>query len=484
MQLCLAISIVFISAIPLCAQAIPPDSLYLGQTPPGNTPKIFSLPVTSGLHAVERIAITSDGKEIYYAELNTYPPTNMRIKSFKYQNNKWQGPFISFEGYFAPRLSLNDSIMYIQKGIDTYYSKRTDTAWSPPAKLLSTTKQTHYFLTTKLNNIYAASNFTANVENRDICRLITVNSDTIIQSLGLPVSTLYDESDFFLDENESYLLVCRSINSAAGDILISFKNDKEKWTNPKSLGEQINTPSPNWEYGQFVTKDNKYLFFTRGGNNMNSYFVYWVKIDNIIDSLKHTNFVPYLNYQIPNQSTQTGNLFTYTVPDSTFIDDDGNNTLTYSATLSNGSQLPAWLSFNPNTRTFIGTPTEAININLKVTAADSANAIISCTFTINITITAIEGTQKQLPESVILYQNYPNPFNPSTIIEFAIPKTGRYSLGLYNTLGELVKEISNREYKTGSYKETFNAAGLSSGMYIYRLVGNEVNIVRKMVLIR
>ena len=259
----LIISIV--STLAVNAQVIPNDSLYLGQTPPGNTPKIFNLPMAPGLRQMERIAITSDGKEIYYSELNTYPPTVMRITSFRYQENKWQRPFIIFDGYFAPRLSLNDSNMYMQRGINTYISKRTNTGWSMPVRLLSTGQQTHYFLTTKYNNIYAASNFSTAVENRDICRIITVNSDTIIQNLGMPVSTSYDESDLFVDENETYLLVCRSINSAAGDILISYKNSNGKWTNPKSLGSKINCPNPNWEYGQFVTQDNKYLFFTRGG---------------------------------------------------------------------------------------------------------------------------------------------------------------------------------------------------------------------------
>jgi hypothetical protein len=136
------------------------------------------------------------------------------------------------------------------------------------------------------------------------------------------------------------------------------------------------------------------------------------------------------------------------------------------------------------TRTFTGTPTESININVKVTATDSANASVSCTFAINIVITGIEDIKNQIPESIKLYQNYPNPFNPTTTIEFAIPKTGRYSLGIYNTLGELVKEISDREYEAGYHKETFDATGLSSGIYIYRLTGNKANIVRKMVLLQ
>jgi len=483
----LVISMMVILSFPLFAQSIPEDSLYLGQTPPGNTPKIFNLPLTTGLRPVERIAITSDGREIYYGELNSYPPSIQKTKCLKYSDNHWQGPFDVFDGYAAPRLSVNDSTMYIQANINdfsvTYYSNRTSTGWSAPVKLIPTNYQTHYFQTTGLNNSYLSSNLPASPTQRDICRLVITDTDTTIQGLGKPINTTYDENDLYVSDDESYMLFSRN-SSAGGDIYLSFKKANGGWTNPKKLGEPINKPGYNWEYGQFISEDKKYLFFTSGGTAMNSYYTYWIKIDNIIDSLRVTNFVPYLNYPIPDQSVQTGQLFLYTVPDSVFIDDDGNNTLVYSAVLSNGNPLPAWLSFDPDTRTFTGTPTEAINIDIKVTAADSAGISVSCTFAIDITITGIEEKKEQLPESINLYQNYPNPFNPVTTIEFAIPVTGRYTLGLYNTLGQLVKEISNKEYDAGYYKETLNAAGLSSGIYIYRLTGNEANIVRKMVLLR
>lgn len=88
------------------------------------------------------------------------------------------------------------------------------------------------------------------------------------------------------------------------------------------------------------------------------------------------------------------------------------------------------------------------------------------------------------PNKYELAQNFPNPFNPTTVIEFAIPNSGRYTLSIFNVLGELVEVISEKEYKAGYYKETFNAKELSSGIYFYRLMGDQTNIVRKMTLIR
>ncbi len=89
-----------------------------------------------------------------------------------------------------------------------------------------------------------------------------------------------------------------------------------------------------------------------------------------------------------------------------------------------------------------------------------------------------------LPKEFKLEQNYPNPFNPTTTIEFTIPQNGRYSLGVYNILGQLVRVLGDEEYQAGYYKVTFDAGKLSSGMYIYKLSGNNVNISRKMILMK
>jgi hypothetical protein len=424
----LILSLLFIFSFTSYSQSIPEDSLYLGQTPPGTTPKIFELPVNIGLHAVERIAISSDGKEIYYGELDTWPSSDQKIKCFKYLNKKWQGPFIVFNGYIAPGLSINDSVMYIQKNLNnntvacTYFSIRNDTGWSTPVRLLSTDLQSHYFQETKLKNCYLASILPNSPGgNSDLCKLVTHNSDTTMQSLGVPINTLATENDFFIARDESYIIFCRFSNGSSGDLFISYNRGKGNWTNPKTLGAQVNAPNPVWECCPFVTNDNKYLFFTRGGNEMSSYFTYWTKVDKLIDSLKFTNFTPYVKNQIPNRVVVKDSLYVYQIPDSIFYDDNGNNTLTYSATKSNGDHLPGWLLFDSGTRTFSGTPTETgTSLSIKVTATDSSNESTSLTF--NITIVNPSGREEdknQLPKESTLFQNYPNPFNPATTIQYS-----------------------------------------------------------------
>jgi len=373
------------------AQTIPFDSLYLGQTPPGKTPKLFPLLIGSGTRPIERITISSDNKEFFFSEIDRYPPDVLRIKYYKYLNDKWQGPFVVFNGYMAPALSVNDSIIYMQKNLNgtaatacTYYSTRNSTGWSIPKRLLSTNLATHYFRGTKLKNYYLSTTFPG-TSLRDISILSINGTDTIINNLGAPISTRSNEGDFFIARDESYIIHARSTPHMAGDLYISYKKADGTWTNSKSLGSKINLPNPSWEYGPFVTQDNKFLFFSRGEIAMPSYSTYWVKIDNVIDSLKYTNFVPYVRNQIKAGSIQVGRLFRFTLPAETFIDDDGNNTLSYSATLSDGSPLPVWLLFDPATQTFSGKPAAITSLTVKVTASDQNKETVSCTFNLNVT---------------------------------------------------------------------------------------------------
>jgi len=87
------------------------------------------------------------------------------------------------------------------------------------------------------------------------------------------------------------------------------------------------------------------------------------------------NDAPVLAISIPDQSIAAGAAFSYSVPASTFADPDG-DPLTYSATLANGSPLPAWLTFNPATRAFTGTsPMGFTGIDIRVVASDGTFSV-------------------------------------------------------------------------------------------------------------
>ncbi len=98
--------------------------------------------------------------------------------------------------------------------------------------------------------------------------------------------------------------------------------------------------------------------------------------------------------------------------------------------------------------------------------------------------TGISNTKNVLPDEFQLSQNFPNPFNPATTINFSLPSTQLVKLQVYNILGQLVKTLVNKEMQPGYFKVDFNAANLSSGIYLYKMQAGNYSQVKKMLLIK
>lgn len=86
------------------------------------------------------------------------------------------------------------------------------------------------------------------------------------------------------------------------------------------------------------------------------------------------------------------------------------------------------------------------------------------------------------PNEFKLMQNYPNPFNPSTTIEYTIPENSVVTLTIYDILGKEVANLVNKYQDQGSYIVNWNAANVSSGVYIYKLNAGSYADTKKMVL--
>ena len=99
-------------------------------------------------------------------------------------------------------------------------------------------------------------------------------------------------------------------------------------------------------------------------------------------------------------------------------------------------------------------------------------------------VTGVEEHPQPLPRHLTLSQNYPNPFNPSTSIRFDVPVSGFVSLRVYDLLGEQVSTLANEERTPGSYVVRWEAAGLPSGIYFYRLSANGYVETKKLILAR
>ncbi len=282
-KIIMLITICVVWLFPIYAQEIQKDSLYLGQTPPQNTPQIFKLSIASKSFAAERIAISKDGKTIYYQELDGYSemdgkPHTQRVKYMNFLNEKWTGPFILFEGFGAPCLSITGDTMYVQKGIkEAFYSVKESQGWSAPKRFLTKLQISHYLQITNGGNYYISSNAPNSVGEIDRCKLIVNGADTLTTSLGAPINTLKNDLDYFIARDESFMIV-----TTRNGLCISYNKKEKGWTEPKNLGKEINFGLGAW--GPYVTADNKYLFYTTGTKpDYSDTYIYWVSVGDIIN---------------------------------------------------------------------------------------------------------------------------------------------------------------------------------------------------------
>ncbi len=100
-----------------------------------------------------------------------------------------------------------------------------------------------------------------------------------------------------------------------------------------------------------------------------------------------------------------------------------------------------------------------------------------------------EVTPSFLGEAIViteykLHQNYPNPFNPSTNLIYDVLDQGMVTLKVYNVMGQEVTQLVNQPRENGRYAVSFDATGLSSGIYFYTVKVNNFTDTKKMLLVQ
>lgn len=91
---------------------------------------------------------------------------------------------------------------------------------------------------------------------------------------------------------------------------------------------------------------------------------------------------------------------------------------------------------------------------------------------------------RQVVNQYQLNQNYPNPFNPETKISYTLPKQSKVTLTIFDSNGKMVAELVNGMQTEGNHNINWNAGRMASGVYFYRLKTDDINIVKKMVLLK
>lgn len=460
------------------AQTIPDNSLYFGQTPPGHSAILFAPGIVSLANRREtKIVFSPNGRDCLIGiGLNS----TFQILQSQYLGGIWTSPvtadFIPTSRPIEPFFSPDNQQVFFTSNADIYVSTRANQTWTTPDKLglpINTTSEEYHPTVTSNGTLYFCS--ARNNSSLDIyrCKYEDEHYSTVEKLAG--VINRHDSQqagawDPFIAPDESYIIFTsiRSGGYGQEDQYISY-NRNGNWTNPKNLGPSINTN--NIEYGSYVSPDNKYYFFSRpaGWGPDAAADIYWIKAD-FIDSLSKTNFVPYQRTQIPNQTAKLGSSFHYQIPDSTFIDDDGNSTLTCYVT----SRLPEWLNYDPETMSFDGIPTEAGNVNIIVKAIDTDGASASTSFSLKIE-NASSSINQPLEQS---FRLFPNPAKDKIHLSFGTASYGNAKITITDRIG---KEIFSEMIHNCS-TATIDLQGNSAGMYFLNINIEGMILHKKIIL--
>jgi len=96
----------------------------------------------------------------------------------------------------------------------------------------------------------------------------------------------------------------------------------------------------------------------------------------------------------------------------------------------------------------------------------------------------IQNISSEFPDGYSLSQNYPNPFNPSTVINFSVPKSGHAELRIFDISGKEIETLHKGFLNAGQYRYDFSPAGISSGVYFYKLETTDFTDVKKMTFMK
>ncbi|MEM1124061.1 MAG: hypothetical protein AAGJ18_26730 [Bacteroidota bacterium] len=273
--------------------------LYFGQTPPSTVPIKFAPDIISKADRYEfGCTLSEDGKEFYFGVDNK---GKMEIHRTMLVDGKWTPTENLFPndscGYNDPMFSVDEQRLYFisnrpaelgqpLKDIDIWYVQRYGEKWSTPINVGAPVNNhlDQYFASFNANgDLYFASKDLTEGSPRyafDIYKATAQNGQFMTpEKLSAAINTERYEADVFIAPDESYLIFCdiRKEGLGQGDLYISFKDEKNQWTEAVSMGAKINTDKH--ELCPFVTKDGKYFFYTSNQD------IYWVSTT-IFDAYK------------------------------------------------------------------------------------------------------------------------------------------------------------------------------------------------------
>jgi len=198
------------------------------------------------------------------------------------------------------------------------------------------------------------------------------------------------------------------------------------------------------------------------------------------------NVTGYINIFVDSLKTLSSDEYHLKSIEMIKASNEGTNIYSYETNFDSTSQQ-GFLKGKPVGVEYIGNDFKTITVSfpLYYMNIDQARTLIEYILTNKFDeVMPVDESTIEIPISYQLEQNYPNPFNPSTRILYSIPEDGFVKLSVYNMLGEEVEAIINNFQRAGRYEADFNAMGLSSGVYLYRLEAGNYLAAKKMILLR
>ena len=248
---------------------------FLNESKPGKTPVIFGKGTVSvegkNTHAC---TFSPDGRMLIFSR---YPDRKSYIMTFK--NGQWTSPVEAFfEGKETSFSADGKKIFYYKNDGDIYYSEKTESGWgkSISVGIAINTSETEYYPSVTSDGTIFFSRNGKWTEGRIMYSTYSNGKYNTPVDIGFLVNT-GGALHAYVAPDKSYMIFNspRAGSFTKLDLWISFHNEDGSWTNPKNMGETINSGAdailcPN------VSPDGKYLFFTKLNFNTNTGFVYWV----------------------------------------------------------------------------------------------------------------------------------------------------------------------------------------------------------------
>ena len=265
---------------------------YLGQLNPENQSKIFAPSFVSTGYGELNSVFTKNGNEFYFSRRGV-PGKPSAIMVTRLVDNFWTKPEpVDFTGTYSDidLFLTNDGQSMIfcsnrphQKGDpakmdhDFWISDRKTSGWGEPvlfAKEALSEFEDFFPIITKSGNLYFNSQRGGKGTNDIFCSKFVNGKYAVAEKLPEPINTTYREFDGFVSQDEKMILFSSERPGGYGysDIYISFKKPNGTWSEPKNLGNDIN--SEKWEYGATISPDGKYFFYTSSKNGTED--IYWV----------------------------------------------------------------------------------------------------------------------------------------------------------------------------------------------------------------